>query len=90
MLKAFDAGVECIGIIKGWKGFIEKLTTTLNIAEHDDLHTIGGTLLYTSRTNPFKGVESIEEKSRELGKKFEDLGIDALIAIGGDLKWFPF
>ena len=30
------------------------------------------------------------EKAKELAKKFDDLGIDALIAIGGDLKWFPF
>ena len=33
MLKAFDAGVECVGILKGWKGFIENLTIPLNIAE---------------------------------------------------------
>jgi 6-phosphofructokinase len=84
MLKAFDAGVECVGILKGWKGFIENKTIPLNIAEHDDLHTVGGTLLYTSRTNPFKGVKSVEEKAKELTMKFKELGIDALIAIGGD------
>ncbi len=84
MLKAYDAGVECVGILKGWKGFIENLTIPLNIAEHDDLHTVGGTLLYTSRTNPFKGVSSKKEKAKELVAKFEELGIDALIAIGGD------
>ncbi|MFX1324079.1 MAG: 6-phosphofructokinase [Promethearchaeota archaeon] len=84
MLKAYDAGVECIGILKGWKGFLEGLTIPLDIAEHDDLHTVGGTILYTSRTNPFKGAESKEERAKELTKKFEDLGIDALIAIGGD------
>jgi 6-phosphofructokinase len=84
MLKAFDAGVECIGILKGWKGFIENTTIPLRIAEHDDLHTEGGTLLYTSRTNPFKGNVSKEEKAKELANKFKDLGIDALIAIGGD------
>ena len=84
MLKAYDAGVECVGILKGWKGFIENLTIPLNIADHDDLHTVGGTLLYTSRTNPFKGVDSKEERAKELAKKFEELGIDALIAIGGD------
>ena len=84
MLKAYDVGIECIGILKGWKGFIENVTIPLNIAEHDDLHTKGGTILYTSRTNPFKGVSSKEEKAKELAKKFEDLGIDALIAIGGD------
>ena len=84
MLKAYDNGIECIGILKGWKGFLENLTIPLNIAEHDDLHTVGGTILYTSRTNPFKGVDSKEEKAKELAKKFEELGIDALIAIGGD------
>ena len=84
MLKAYDAGIECVGILKGWKGFIENLTIPLNIAEHDDLHTVGGTLLYTSRTNPFKGVSSKEEKAKELATKFDELGIDALIAIGGD------
>jgi 6-phosphofructokinase len=84
MLKAYDAGVDCIGILKGWKGFLENITMPLNIAEHDDLHTVGGTILYTSRTNPFKGVDSKEERAKELIKKFDDLGIDALIAIGGD------
>jgi len=84
MLKAYDAGIECVGILKGWKGFLENKTISLNIAEHDDLHTVGGTILYTSRTNPFKGVNSIEERTKELSKKFDELGIDALIVIGGD------
>ena len=84
MLKAFDAGVECVGILKGWKGFMENDTIPLKIAEHDDLHTVGGTILYTSRTNPFKGTESKEERAKELVKQFNKLGIDALIAIGGD------
>ncbi|MFX0070035.1 MAG: 6-phosphofructokinase [Candidatus Hermodarchaeota archaeon] len=94
MLKAFDAGVECVGISKGWKGFLENITVPLNIAEHDDLHTIGGTFLYTSRTNPFKEVsktqdeaekERLKEKiAKEMATKFDELGIDALIAIGGD------
>ena len=86
MLKAYDAGIECIGILKGWKGLMENLTIPLVIAEHDDLHTIGGTILYTSRTNPFKGAESNEERSKEITKKIDELDIDALIAIGGDLR----
>ena len=84
MLKAYDVGARCIGILKGWKGFMENITIPLDIAEHDDLHTVGGTILYTSRTNPFKGVTDIEEKAKEVAKKFQDLDIDALIAIGGD------
>jgi len=84
MLKAYDSNVNCIGILKGWKGFVENDTIPLKIAEHDDLHTIGGTILYTSRTNPFKGATSKQEKAKELTEKFNELGIDALIAIGGD------
>ncbi|MHA2281067.1 MAG: 6-phosphofructokinase [Promethearchaeota archaeon] len=84
MLKAYEVGIECVGILKGWKGFIENLTIPLNIAEHDDLHTIGGTLLFTSRTNPFKTSSSKEQVAKDLASKFEKLGIDALVAIGGD------
>ncbi|MFW9770743.1 MAG: 6-phosphofructokinase [Candidatus Heimdallarchaeota archaeon] len=84
MLKAYEARVDCIGILKGWKGFLNNDTIPLNIAEHDDLHTVGGTILYTSRTNPFKGITSKEERAKELTVKFTELGIDALIAIGGD------
>jgi 6-phosphofructokinase 1 len=84
MLKAFDANIECVGILKGWKGLMENLTIPLNIAEHDDLHTIGGTILYTSRTNPFKGAEDEEGITQDLVAKLNKLGIDALIAIGGD------
>lgn len=86
MLKAYDAGVECVGILKGWKGFLDNDTIPLNISEHDDLHTVGGTILYTSRTNPFKAITSKEERAKELAEKFNYLGIDALIAIGGVLK----
>ncbi|TFF93046.1 MAG: ATP-dependent 6-phosphofructokinase [Promethearchaeota archaeon] len=94
MLKAFEADIECVGIIRGWKGFLENEAIPLNIAKHDDLHTEGGTVLYTSRTNPFKEVnklnnekekEDLREKiAREMASKFEEIGIDALIVIGGD------
>lgn len=94
MLKAFEAKIECVGILRGWKGFLENHTIPLNIAEHDDLHTEGGTYLYTSRTNPFKEAAKIEDEeekekvkeriAREMSAKFEKLGIDALIVIGGD------
>jgi hypothetical protein len=33
MLKAFDAGVECIGILKEWNGFMENLKMPLSVAE---------------------------------------------------------
>ncbi len=94
LLKLTDAGHTVIGIEKGWKGFIENKTRELDITKLDDLHTIGGTLLYTSRTNPYKDAKKIkdpaekqtriEEIAHQLASQFKDLEIDALIAIGGD------
>ncbi len=97
--------VEVIGIKKGWQFFaldneeideyvVEKYTESLDIGELDDLHTKGGTILYTSRSNPFKALAKIkneeekQSKAKEIGKsmseKFKILDIDALIAVGGD------
>ncbi len=94
LLKAMDSGFTVIGIEKGWKGFLESTTRELDITKLDDLHTIGGTLLYTSRTNPYKDAKKvkdlvekqkiIEVTARRMASQFEILGIDALIAIGGD------
>jgi 6-phosphofructokinase 1 len=94
LLKANDAGYKVIGIEKGWYGFLRNKTIELNLSELDDLHRIGGTLLYTSRTNPYKKVKKIKdlaerEKSIKgtavnMASQFETLGIDVLIAIGGD------
>ncbi|MHA1990526.1 MAG: 6-phosphofructokinase [Candidatus Hodarchaeales archaeon] len=94
MLKAFRSGHEIIGIEKGWKGFLDNIKQPLRPAEHDDLHIVGGTILFTSRTNPFEEIlkikeenareEKIIEKAKDLAMHFKTLDIDALIAIGGD------
>ncbi|MFX1505505.1 MAG: 6-phosphofructokinase [Promethearchaeota archaeon] len=94
LLKAMDKGHSVIGIEKGWKGFLQNITQQLDITKLDDLHTIGGTILYTSRTNPYKNAKkikdpierqkAIENTAKEMASHFNILGIDALIAIGGD------
>jgi 6-phosphofructokinase len=94
LLKAMDKKYTVIGIEKGWKGFLQNITRELDITKLDDLHTIGGTILYTSRTNPYKDAKkikdpaerkkTIEKTAREMASHFKTLGIDALIAIGGD------
>ncbi|OLS25959.1 MAG: 6-phosphofructokinase 1 [Candidatus Heimdallarchaeota archaeon LC_3] len=94
MLKAFNSGHEIIGIEKGWKGFLDNIKQPLIPAEHDDLHIVGGTILFTSRTNPYENIlkikdkiareEKIKEKAIDLAAHFKILGIDALIVIGGD------
>jgi 6-phosphofructokinase 1 len=69
-----------VGFRDGWRGTIEGETMPLDVQAVRGILPRGGTILGSSRTNPFKvegGVESIESN---LGR----LGIDALIAIGGE------
>ena len=95
LLKINSKGHEVIGIEKGWKGVLENKTRNLsNVSELDDLHTIGGTLLYTSRTNPYKDIKNIKDPikrenatksiAQDLSDRLKSLELDALIAIGGD------
>src|SRR5256885_9496224 len=72
-------GHEFVGFRDGWRGPLEGLTRPLGVAEVRGILPRGGTILGSSRTNPFKidgGVEKIKANLAELG-------IDALVAIGG-------
>jgi phosphofructokinase-like protein len=73
-------GHEFVGFRDGWKGPLEGLTKPLGIAEVRGILPRGGTILGSSRTNPFKidgGVEKIKANLAEQG-------VDALVAIGGE------
>ena len=75
-----EYGYDFVGFRDGWKGPLEGLTMTLDLATTRGILPKGGTILGSSRTNPFKiegGVEKIQETLKQLG-------IDALIAIGGE------
>jgi 6-phosphofructokinase 1 len=78
--RSMDFGDEIIGFEEGWKGLIEGRTHKLSLTEVDEIVSQGGTILFTSRTNPFI-IENGPEKIKENLEKF---GIDAIIAIGGD------
>lgn len=78
--KAVNEGFEVIGIKNGWKGLIENDTEALTLASISGILPKGGTILGTSRTNPYKkenGVVKVKEN-------FKKLGLDALIAVGGE------
>ncbi len=78
--QAQSTGHTVVGIRRGWKGLLEQETKDLNIAEIDELLYQGGTALRSSRTNPYN-----EEGGPERAKKaIQDLGLEALIAIGGE------
>ncbi|MBP2473774.1 6-phosphofructokinase 1 [Crossiella equi] len=73
-------GHEFVGFRNGWKGPIEGQTKPLGLDQVEDILTRGGTILGSSRTNPYKvegGVEAIR-------KNLAELGVDALVAIGGE------
>lgn len=73
-------GHEFIGFSKGWKGPVEGLTQPLGLDEVDDVLTRGGTILGSSRTNPYSMDGAVDAIRRNLA----ELGVDALVAIGGE------
>jgi len=79
-LKAASLGYEVIAIKDGWRGLVEGISEKLTRNKISGILTEGGIIIGTSRTNPFK-MEGAVEKVKENIKK---LGLDAIIAIGGD------
>jgi ATP-dependent phosphofructokinase / diphosphate-dependent phosphofructokinase len=73
-------GHEFVGFRDGWRGPLEGLTMPLDIQAVRGILPRGGTILGSSRTNPFKIEGGVERIQRNLAAQ----GVDALIAIGGE------
>ena len=73
-----DNDAEPVGVLRGWRGLIEGLFRPLDLQAVSGILPRGGTILHTSRTNPF----SVEGGVDAVRKAFEQF--DALIAIGGE------
>lgn len=73
-------GVEVVGFLEGWRGPMENLVQPLTMADVSGILHIGGTILGSSRTNPFKEVNGPEKVLETMRGN----AIDCLIAIGGD------
>ena len=77
---AIACGMECIGIRRGWQGLITSDFTQLDAASVGRILSRGGTILYTARSEDF-----MTEKGRKRAvSTCKMLGIDAVVAIGGD------
>jgi ATP-dependent phosphofructokinase / diphosphate-dependent phosphofructokinase len=75
-----EYGYEFVGYRDGWRGPLEGNTVPLGVEQVRGILPRGGTILKSSRTNPFKidgGVEKIKDN-------LVSAGVDALIAIGGE------
>jgi 6-phosphofructokinase 1 len=75
-----EYGYEFVGFRDGWKGPLEGLTMPLNLETTRGILPKGGTILGSSRTNPFKIENGVERIKENLAK----MGVDALVAIGGE------
>src|SRR5437868_3749005 len=73
-------GHEFVGFRDGWKGPLEGVTMPLDVPAVRGILPRGGTILGSSRTNPLKVEGGIDRISANLAS----LGVDALIAIGGE------
>lgn len=78
--KASNEGIEVLGIKNGWKGLIENKIVPLTVASVSGILPKGGTILGTSRTNPYKKQEDVQR----VKENFSLMKIDALIAVGGE------
>lgn len=78
--KGLNEGYEITGIKNGWKGLIENDILALSLDAVSGILPKGGTILGTSRTNPYK-KEGDLQKTKD---NFKKIGLDALIAVGGE------
>ncbi len=78
--KGINEGYEIVGIKDGWKGLVENNTMILDINSTSGILHKGGTILGTSRTNPYKKEGDLQK----LKDNYKKLNLDALIAVGGE------
>ena len=73
-------GDKVLGIKYGWKGLIDNDFEELTLQSVSGILPKGGTILGTSRTNPYK----IENGPKTVKDNINKMGLDALIAVGGE------
>src|SRR5688572_22958170 len=87
--RATDEKIEVVGIYDGWEGLLDGFSEHTWVLDQNTVRTWdrdGGTNLGSSRTNPFKhkvGDKRID-RSGEVLRNIEALGLDGLVAIGGE------
>lgn len=80
--KALHHDIKVIGFRNGWKGVLKADGYELTLESISGILHRGGTILGTSRTNPFK--ENADQNVASIQATYQKFGLDALIAIGGE------
>ena len=73
-------GDDVVGFLDGWKGVLDGELVPLEVERCRDLLPVGGTILGTSRTNPFATEGGAQKAMAQLSEH----GVDALVVIGGE------
>src|SRR5215470_15627688 len=73
-------GWDCVAVLEGWRGLVDGRFEDLGVQEVSGILPRGGTIIGTSRTNPFK----VEGGVAQVLRNFRDRDLDALVAIGGE------
>jgi ATP-dependent phosphofructokinase / diphosphate-dependent phosphofructokinase len=83
---AAEHEMEFIGFRDGWRGPLEGDTMVLDVEAVRGILPRGGTILGSSRTNPGHESNTVDRKTgiERVRENLESLGVDALIAIGGE------
>src|ERR1700735_3324641 len=79
-----EYGLEFVGFRDGWRGPLEADTVPLDVAAVRGILPRGGTILGSSRTNPFKDSGPGRTGVARIKDNLDGLGVDALIVIGGE------
>ena len=74
-------GYEFVGFMHGWAGVLENRAVELTLQSTAGILPRGGTILGTSRTNPYAGGS---DGTAAIRQTLQARGIDALIPIGGE------
>src|SRR5436190_23376666 len=78
--RSLALGHDVIGIRNGWAGLIEGRVEPLTDYSVAGILPRGGTILGTSRTNPYKNAESLQK----LKANWQKFGLNCLVAVGGE------
>jgi 6-phosphofructokinase 1 len=79
-----EYGLEFVGFRDGWRGPLEADTVPLDVHAVRGILPRGGTILGSSRTNPFKAAGPGRNGVERIKDNMAGLGVDALVAIGGE------
>jgi 6-phosphofructokinase 1 len=80
--RGLDFGFEFVGIQEGWRGLVKGIYEPLTLDRVEEIIYQGGTILGSSRTNPFKKGNDVELEATL--RNIKEAGFDAIVALGGE------